>query len=129
MVQITRIGILISKYPFITVNNRRSGGQRLILCGWFNGRSGYPVAFGISCRCLHINWINRTYKGNYQPNIGTVQITFIFMCETHLVFGKCVCTCVRKHSNEFRTSLNWLKNLKCVWHEKKIHVLRLPWWV
>ena len=52
-------------------------------------------------------------------------------------FGKCVCTCVRKHSNAFnRTSLNWLKNLKCVWHEPKIHVIRLPrfgsvsvWWV
>ena len=26
----------------------------------------------------------------------------------------------------FRTSLNWLRNLKCVWHEPKIHVLRLP---
>ena len=51
---------------------------------------------------------------------------FIFICQTHLVFGKCVCTCVRKHSNAFRTPLNWLKNLKCVWHEPKIHVLRLP---
>ena len=63
-------------------------------------------------------------------NIGhylcTVQITFIFICQTHLVFGKCVCTCVMKHSNVFRTSLNWLKNLKCIWHEPKIHVLRLP---
>ena len=29
----------------------------------------------------------------------TVQITFSFICQTHLVFGKCVCTCVRKHSN------------------------------
>ena len=39
-----------------------------------------------------------------------VQITFTFICRTHLVFGKCICTCVRKHSNAFRTSLNWLKN-------------------
>ena len=41
-------------------------------------------------------------------------------------FCKCVCTCVRKHSSAFRTSLNWLMNLKCIWHELKIHVLRLP---
>ena len=46
----------------------------------------------------------------------TVQITFIFIGQTHLVFGKRVCTCVTKHSNAFRTFLNWLKNLKRVWH-------------
>ena len=40
--------------------------------------------------------------------ISTVQITFIFICQTNLVFGKCVCTCVRKHSNVFRTSLKFL---------------------
>ena len=28
----------------------------------------------------------------------TVQITFIFIGQTRLVFGKCVCTCVTKHS-------------------------------
>ena len=44
----------------------------------------------------------------------TVQITFIFICQTHLVFRKCVCTCFRKHLDAVRTSLNWLKNLKCV---------------
>ena len=38
----------------------------------------------------------------------TVQITFIFIGQTHLVFGKRVCTCVTKHSNTFRTFLNWL---------------------
>ena len=32
----------------------------------------------------------------------------------------------RKHSNALRPSQNWLKNLKCVWHEPKIHVLRFP---
>ena len=44
-------------------------------------------------------------------NRPTVQITFIFIGQTHLVFGKRVCTCVTKHSNAFRTFLNWLKNL------------------
>ena len=58
--------------------------------------------------------------------IHTVQITFIFIGQTHLVFGKRVCTCVTKHSNAFRTFLNWLKNLKRVWHEPKLHILRLP---
>ena len=33
---------------------------------------------------------------------ATVQITFIFIGQTRLVFGKCVCTCVTKHSNAFR---------------------------
>ena len=56
----------------------------------------------------------------------TVQITFIFIGQTHLVFGKRVCTCVTKHSNEFRTFLNWLKNSKRVWNERKLHILRLP---
>ena len=36
------------------------------------------------------------------------------------------CTCVTKHSNAFRTFRNWLKNSKCVWHEQKLHVSRLP---
>ena len=31
-----------------------------------------------------------------------------------------------KHSNAFRNFLNWLKNLKHVWHEPKLHILRLP---
>ena len=56
----------------------------------------------------------------------TVQITFIFIGQTHLVFGKRVCTCVTKHSNAFQTFLNWLKNSKRVWHERKLHILRLP---
>ena len=56
----------------------------------------------------------------------TVQITFIFIGQTHLVFGKRVCTCVTKHSNAFRTFLNWLKNSKRVWHQPKLHILRLP---
>ena len=56
----------------------------------------------------------------------TVQITFIFIGQTCLVFGKCVCTCATKHSNAFRTFLNWLKNSKRVWHEPKLHISRLP---
>ena len=71
----------------------------------------------------------------------SVQITFIFIGQTRLVFGNCVCTCVTKHSNAFRTFLNWLKNSKRVWHEPKLHISRLPlfenfdlwsvsvWWV
>ena len=71
----------------------------------------------------------------------TVQITFIFIGQTRLVFGKRVCTCVMKHSNAFRTFLNWLKNSKRVLHEPKLHISRLPlfanfdlwsvsvWWV
>ena len=58
--------------------------------------------------------------------LTTVQITFIFIGQTRLVFGKCVCTCVTKHSNAFRTFLNWLKNSKRVWHEPKLHISRLP---
>ena len=42
----------------------------------------------------------------------TVQITFIFIGQTRLVFGNRVCTCVTKHSNTFQTFLNWLKNSK-----------------
>ena len=56
-------------------------------------------------------------------HMHTVQITFIFIGQTRLVFGKCVCTCVTKHSNAFRTFLNWLKNSKRVWHELKLHIL------
>ena len=78
----------------------------------------------------------------YSPiAMHTVQIAFIFIGQTRLVFGKCVCTCVTKHSNAFRTFLNWLKNSKRVWHEPKLHISRLPlftnfdlwsvsvWWV
>ena len=45
----------------------------------------------------------------------TVQITFIFIGQTRLVFGKHV-----------RTFLNWLKNSKRVLHEPKLHISRLP---
>ena len=61
-----------------------------------------------------------------KETIYTVQITFIFIGQTNLVFGKRVCTCLTKHSNAFRTFLNWLKNSKRVWHERKLHILRLP---
>ena len=63
---------------------------------------------------------------NHTHSKTTVQITFIFIGQTRLVFGKCVCTCVTKHSNAFRTFLNWLKNSKRVWHEPKLHISRLP---
>ena len=55
-------------------------------------------------------------KNKNKLDDSTVQITFIFIGQTHLVFGKRVCTCVTKHSNAFRTFLNWLKNSKRVWH-------------
>ena len=63
---------------------------------------------------------------DHTTNVCTVQITFIFIGQTHLVFGNHVCTCVTKHSNAFRTFLNWLKNLKRVLHEPKLHISRLP---
>ena len=56
----------------------------------------------------------------------TVQITFIFIGQTRLVFGNRVCTCVTKHSSAFRTFLNWLKNSKRVFHEPKLQISRLP---
>ena len=56
-------------------------------------------------------------SAHYGP--ATVEITFIFIGQTRLVFGKCVCTCVTKHSNAFQT---WLKNSKRVWHEPKLHI-------
>ena len=64
--------------------------------------------------------------GHRWERVATVQITFIFIGQTHLVFGKCVCTCVMKHSNAFQTFLNWLKNSKRVWHERKLHIMRVP---
>ena len=66
----------------------------------------------------------RSHFSPFQSN--TVQITFIFIGQTRLVFGKCVYTCVTKHSNAFRTFLNWPKNSKRVWHEPKLHISRLP---
>ena len=33
---------------------------------------------------------------------------------------------ITKHSNAFRTFLNWLKNSKRVWHEPKLHIMRVP---
>ena len=75
---------------------------------------GAPIAIRRAgwYRCIS-SWICIYYE-------GTVQITFIFIGQTHLVFGKRVCTCVTKHSNAFRTFLNWLKNSKRVWHERKL---------
>ena len=65
-------------------------------------------------------------KGGGATTEHTVQITFIFIGQTRLVFGKRVCTCVTKHSNAFPTFLNWLKNSKRVLHEPKLHISRLP---
>ena len=79
-----------------------------------------------------VPWGSVSYRPYASPSyeasshVNTVQITFIFIGQTHLVFGKRVCTCVTKHSNAFRTFLNWLKNSKRVWHERKLHILRLP---
>ena len=79
---------------------------------------------------LHVQASKIWHKGIWlywaSEALATVQITFIFIGQTHLVFGKRVCTCVTKHSNAFRTFLNWLKNSKRVWHQPKLHILRLP---
>ena len=74
---------------------------------------------------FHGNYFFKNFPLN-PPLRDTVQITFIFIGQTHLVFGKRVCTCVMKHSNAFRTFLNWLKNSKRVWHERKLHIMRVP---
>ena len=81
----------------------------------------------------HITAIHKKGKtvivGNYRPVSLTsirVQITYIFIGQTRLVFGKCVCTCVTKHSNAFQTFLNWLNNSKRVLHEPKLHISHLP---
>ena len=77
--------------------------------------------------CMFSKFVNFAKIGtNIDSTYITVQITFIFIGQTHLVFGKRVCTCVTKHSNAFRTFLNWLKNSKRVWHQPKLHILRLP---
>ena len=76
-------------------------------------------------KCRTIHFFIREKSGKTQG------ISFWIPCghpvgQTHLVFGKRVCTCVTKHSNAFRTFLNWLKNSKRVWHQPKLHILRLP---
>ena len=76
---------------------------------------------------LHQITGNQSYVTVSEQTIQhTVQITFIFIGQTRLVFGKCVYTCVTKHSNAFRTFLNWLKNSKRVLHEPKLHISHLP---
>ena len=77
------------------------------------------------CKTGHLTQCMGTFE-SFAQIVCTVQITFIFRGQTHLVFGQRVCTCVTKHSNAFRTFLNWLKNSKRVWHERKLHILRLP---
>ena len=90
---------------------------------------------------LYITVCISTYRQTDIHMYMYVQITFIFIGQTRLVFGKRVCTCVMKHSNAFRTFLNWPKNSKRVLHEPKLHISRLPlfanfdlwsvsvWWV
>ena len=77
--------------------------------------SGTP---GITRHSCSNDWLAQFVQSKLQK--GTVQITFIFIGQTRLVFGNRVCTCVAKHSNTFRTFLNWLKNLKRVLHEPKL---------
>ena len=79
-----------------------------------------------SCNLHRTIRLNKSKGSRELPHKATVQITFIFIGQTRLVFGKCVGTCVTKHSNAFRTFLNWLKNSKRVWHEPKLHISRLP---
>ena len=78
------------------------------------GQFSRKILFGLTW-CVGIH--RRNYVGHVMLVIRsillTVQITFVFIGQTHLVFGKRVCTCVTKHSNAFRTFLNWLKNTGC----------------
>ena len=50
----------------------------------------------------YIYTYNLQLLGDKVTILHTVQITFIFIGQTHLDFGKRVCTCVTKHSNAFR---------------------------
>ena len=83
----------------------------------------WPMKINVICTVLSNNYAYKIHhtmllvlvKEQHQSP-STVQITFIFIGQTHLVFGKRVCTCVTKHSNAFRPFLNWLKNSKRVWH-------------
>ena len=72
------------------------------------------LKFYMRAKCSDHNFLlNNAFRS--QLNIkhsSTVQITFIFIGQTRLVFGKCVCTCVTKHSNAYRTFLNWLKEFE-----------------
>ena len=53
-----------------------------------------------------INGVEQGEVNSLQLCVYTVQITFILIGQTRLVFGNCVCTCATKHSNAFRTFLN-----------------------
>ena len=64
------------------------------------------------------NWY---FRSMFLDKTHTVQITFIFIGQTHLVFGKRVCTCVTKHSNAFRTFLNWLKGGRIFFYVSHLH--------
>ena len=85
---------------------------------WYVTRYPFHVRQRSEWFCSQWSCLSKTLK----TPLSTVQITFIFIGQTGLVFGKCVCTCVTKHSNAFRTFLNWLKNSKRVWHEPKLHI-------
>ena len=95
---------------------------------WVSGFEKRPLlcngVFGCHGNIYYVILIGAVFV--WYLHMHTVQITFIFIGQTHLVFGKRVCTCVTKHSNAFRTFLNWLKNSKRVWHQPKLHILRLP---
>ena len=86
----------------------------------------YPWYIAIYHTCIFHNLIiTIVIRNRCTGSACTVQITFIFIGQTRLVFGNRVCTCVTKHSNAFRTFLNWLKNSKRVWHEPKLPISRL----
>ena len=87
---------------------------------------GVSVYVPVTINDMAAKFLIDTGSGATILSTSTVQITFIFIGQTHLVFGKRVCTCVTKHSNAFRTFLNWLKNSKRVWHERKLHIMCVP---
>ena len=57
-------------------------------------------------------YLNMDAEG-YIHETATVQITFIFIGQTHVDFGKRICTCV-KTLKRISTFLNLLKNWKRV---------------
>ena len=120
------------KHLFVQLDCYTTELHCIIKCAFEMPKSTFlriPGAIIILC---HSNWqalgCNATIGSldTNKLNVSKVQITCIFIGQTHLVFGKRVCTCVTKHSNAFRTFLNWLKNSKRVLHEPKLHISRLP---
>ena len=89
-----------------------------MIIGGLVGATGYFLTF-FATNFTHLFFTFGLMVGMYSTNHVYLHRPNAFG------FGNRVYTCVTKHSNAFRTFLNWLKNSKRVWHEPKLHILRL----